>query len=173
MKEKLDLPEEVQAEYQEGKITVEKNSEKVEKRLQHAQVDVNIEEGQIIFQTDSDKKNVQSIVTTFKKHVQNMIDGLENHHEYKLKAVYAHFPMTVKTQNKEIVVENFMGERHPRKAKIDENVDVNVDGEEITVKSPDKEAAAQTAARIEQLSKKGNRDPRTFQDGIYIVEGEQ
>ncbi|NMJ76869.1 50S ribosomal protein L6 [Nanohaloarchaea archaeon] len=102
-----------------------------------------------------------------------MVEGLQNDHVYHLKGVYAHFPMTIKTQNNQLVVENFMGERNPRKADIMEGVDVSVDGEEITVSGSDKENVAQTAARIEQLSEKGNRDPRTFQDGIYITEVEE
>ncbi|MFB6182519.1 MAG: 50S ribosomal protein L6, partial [Candidatus Nanohaloarchaea archaeon] len=93
-------------------------------------------------------------------------------HVYHLEGVYAHFPMDIKKQGNELVIENFMGERNPRKTKIPEDVDVEVNGEEITVKSHNKEKASQTAARIEQLGKKGDRDPRTFQDGIYITEGD-
>lgn len=166
------LPEEIEAKYKRGTLTVDKEGTEVQKQLKHPQVDVKVQENRVVFKTHTDKKDVKSVAKTFQTHLENMVEGLQNPHTYKLKAVYAHFPMTIKTQGNELIVENFMGERHPRKAKIGKNVDVTVDEEEITVQSPDKEAASQTAARIEQLSKKGNRDPRTFQDGIYIVEGE-
>jgi len=172
MKQEVELPEGAEATYKKGILNIEHDGQELEKKLDHAQVDVKIEDGSIVFQTDNQNKGIQSIVKTFSSHTKNMLEGMKNPHTYKLKAVYAHFPMTVKQKGNEIVVENFMGERHPRRAKIDENVDVDVQEEEITVKSSDKEAAAQTAARIEQLSKKGNRDPRTFQDGIYITEGD-
>jgi len=140
--------------------------------MEHALVDVEINGQEIEFSTPSTKKDIKSIVNTFKSHVQNMIEGLQNQHVYKMKGVYAHFPMTIKQEGDKVLVENFMGERKPREADIMDNASVQVDGDEITVTSPDKEAASQTAARIEQLSRKGNRDPRTFQDGIYITNAE-
>ena len=173
MKETVELPEEVEAEYQDGTLTVSQNGTEAQKELEHALVTVEVGSDEVTISTDSHKKDVKSIVNAFRSHVNNMIEGLENPHTYELKAVYAHFPMTIKTQGDQLVVENFMGERNPRKADIMEGVDVSVDGEEIEVRGSDKENVAQTAARIEQLSDKGNRDPRTFQDGIYITEVEE
>ncbi len=168
-----DIPEDFQAKYEGGILTVSDGSQEVEKKLEHAQIDIDVQDDEIVFSTDRDKANIESIVKTFSRHYDNMIEGLEEEHVYRLKGVYAHFPMTIKTQGDKLVVENFMGERKPREAEIMDGVDVQVDGEEITVSGPDKDKVSQTAARIEQLSKKGNRDPRTFQDGIYIVEGDQ
>jgi large subunit ribosomal protein L6 len=90
-----------------------------------------------------------------------------------MKGVYAHFPMTIKQEGNKVVIENFMGERHPRKVDIMDGVTVEVDGEDLTLRGADKDAVSQTAARIEQMCHKGNRDPRTFQDGVYITEGDQ
>ena len=173
MKIEKELPEGFEAEYEDGVLTVSDGSQEVEKKIQHARVEVEVEDGQVLFSTKTGKRNIKSIVKTFSRHFDNMIEGLEDEHVYELKGVYAHFPMTIKTENNQLVVENFMGERKPREADIMEGVDVSVDGEEITVSGPDKDKVSQTAARIEQLSDKGNRDPRTFQDGIYIVRGDQ
>ena len=173
MKIEKELPEGFEAEYEDGVLTVSDGSQEVEKKIQHARVEVEVEDGQVVFSTETGKRNIESIVKTFSRHFDNMIEGLEDEHVYELKGVYAHFPMTIKTENNQLVVENFMGERKPREADIMEGVDVSVDGEEITVSGPDKDKVSQTAARIEQLSDKGNRDPRTFQDGIYIVRGDQ
>lgn len=172
MELEIEIPDDVEAEYTDGVLTLTQNGTEVEKSLEHARVQVNVEDGKVVISTESDKRDVTSIVKSFRSHTQNMIEGLENPHKYELKAVYAHFPMTVKKQGNKVVVENFMGERKPREADIMDNAEVQIDGEEITVTSPSKEAASQTAARIEQLSKKGNRDPRTFQDGIYITNAE-
>lgn len=172
MKETVELPEEVEAEYQDGVLTVSQNGTEAQKELEHALVTVEVGSDEVTISTDSHKKDVKSIVNAFRSHVNNMIEGLENPHTYELKAVYAHFPMTIKQEGDKVLVENFMGERKPREADIMDNASVQVDGDEITVTSPDKEAASQTAARIEQLSRKGNRDPRTFQDGIYITNAE-
>ncbi len=172
MELEIELPEGFEADYENGVLEVSDGDKTVEKKMKHALIDVETN-GSVKFSTDSSKKDIESIVKTFKSHTENMIEGLQDEHVYHLKGVYAHFPMTIKTQGDQLVVENFMGERNPRKADIMEGVDVSVDGEEIEVRGSDKENVAQTAARIEQLSDKGNRDPRTFQDGIYITEVEE
>jgi len=172
MEIEVELPEGFEADYEGEVLEVSDGDETVEKKMKHALIEVETN-GSVTFSTESTKKNIKSIVKTFKSHTENMIEGLQDEHVYHLKGVYAHFPMTIKTQGGQLVVENFMGERNPRKADIMNGVDVSVDGEEIEVRGSDKEAVAQTAARIEQLSNKGNRDPRTFQDGIYITEVEE
>jgi len=172
METTVKLPEEVDAEYTESVLKLTQNGTEVEKELKHARVMVEVKDGEVVVSTESGKRDVTSIAKSFRSHVQNMVEGLENPHRYELKAVYAHFPMTLKKEGNMVKVENFMGERKPREADIMDNTEVKIDGDEITVTSPSKEAASQTAARIEQLSQKGNRDPRTFQDGIYITNAE-
>ncbi len=164
----IEIPEEFDAEYEDGVFTLSKGEE-VSKKMEHALVDVEIDGQEAIFSTPSTKKDVQSIVHTFRSHVENMIEGLQDEHIYRMKGVYAHFPMTIKEQNNQVVIENFMGERNPRKVDIMEGVTVEVDGEDLTLKGANKDAVSQTAARVEQMCHKGNRDPRTFQDGVYIT----
>lgn len=107
---------------------------------------------------------------TFKAHINNMIKGVTEGFKYRLKVVYSHFPMTVKVQGDEVVIENFLGEKNPRRAKILPGVTVKVKGSEIEVEGIDKEAVGQTAANIEQATRITKWDRRVFQDGIYIVE---
>lgn len=164
-----ELPEGFTAEYEDGVLTVEAEGEEVSRKLEHAMINVEVADGEISFSTDRTKKSITSIVKTFQSHVQNMVDGIQNEHVYKMKGVYAHFPMTVKQENDKVVIENFMGERKPREIEIMEGVSVSIDGEDLELRGADKEAVGQTAGRIEQACKKGNRDPRTFQDGVYIT----
>lgn len=170
--QKIEVPEEFEASYEDGVFTVS-NGEEVSKKMEHALVDVEIEGSEVVFSTPSSRKDIVSILSTFRSHVENMIEGLEDEHVYSMKGVYAHFPMTVKKQGEQIVIENFMGERHPRKIDIMDGVEVEVDGEDLTLRGADKDAVSQTAARIEQACRKGDRDPRTFQDGVYITGGEE
>ena len=78
--------------------------------------------------------------------------------------------MNVKIQGDKFVIDNFLGEKYPRKAKILKNVTVEVKGQDVTLKGIDKELVSQTAANIEQITKITKRDLRVFQDGIYITE---
>lgn len=170
MEIKTQLPEGFSAEYEDGHLTVEAEGEEVSRKLEHAMIDVEVADGEVVFSTDRTKKSIKSIVKTFQSHVQNMVDGIQDEHVYKMKGVYAHFPMTVKEENGKVVIENFMGERKPREIEIMDGVSVSIDGEDLTLRGADKEAVGQTAGRIEQACSKGNRDPRTFQDGVYITQ---
>jgi large subunit ribosomal protein L6 len=165
-----EIPEDFEASYEDGVLTVEGNGEEVSKKLEHAMIDVEVGDEEVTFSTESTKKDITSILGTYRSHVRNIVEGLQEPHVYKMEGVYAHFPMTIKQENNQVVIENFMGERKPRTAEIMGGVTVEVDGEDLTLTGSDKEAVSQTAARIEQLCKKGDRDPRTFQDGVYITE---
>ena len=50
---------------------------------------------------------------------------------------------------------------------------VSVKGEDVTITGINKEHVGQTMANIEQATKIKGRDPRIFQDGIYLVDKRQ
>lgn len=109
-------------------------------------------------------------IKTFKAHLNNMIKGIQEGYVYELKICSGHFPMNVSIEaNKKIIIKNFLGEKVPRQAKIDEGVAVKIEGDKILCESIDKEKAGATAARIELSTNIKGRDRRIFQDGIYIV----
>ena len=64
---------------------------------------------------------------------------------------------------------SFLGETTQRIANIVEGVNVDIKGSEITISSPDIEAAGQTATNIETATRLTGRDRRIFQDGIFIT----
>jgi large subunit ribosomal protein L6 len=87
-----------------------------------------------------------------------------------MKIVFSHFPVTVKIQNKSVLVENFTGERRARSANILGQVKVKLDNEDIIVQGISLEDVSQTAANIETVTRVTNKDPRVFLDGIYVYE---
>ena len=71
----------------------------------------------------------------------------------------------------EFVVNNYFGERVPRRADILDGVKVEVKNKvEVVVSGIDKEKVGQTSANIERCTTVKNRDRRVFQDGIYLLE---
>ena len=76
--------------------------------------------------------------------------------------------MEVKPDKMEIHVVNFLGERAPRVTKYLKNVEVKVDGEDVILTGPDKETLGQTAANIKKACRIRKKDPRVFQDGVYL-----
>ena len=99
-------------------------------------------------------------------------NGVTDGFEYHMKIVFAHFPMTVKVNKDVVVIDNFLGERHPRTAKVVGSAKVVVKGDEVTITGINKEHVGQTMANLEQATKIKGRDPRVFQDGIYLISKE-
>lgn len=130
------------------------------------------QDGFIVVKAIKGTKKEKRLIKTIKSHLQNMITGLKQPWLYKLEICYSHFPMTVTLDktNKQIIIKNFFGENTPRYAKLLDGVDVEIKGNIIEVKSPDKELAGRQAALIEQATRITNRDRRIFQDGIWIIE---
>ena len=112
------------------------------------------------------------MIGTIRSHITNMIHGVTDGFTYHMKIVYAHFPMTVKVTGNKVTIENFLGERYPRTAKIVGSAKVQVKGEEVTITGINKEDVGQTMANLEQATKIKGRDPRVFQDGIYLISKE-
>ena len=108
--------------------------------------------------------------TITKQLTDKRLNGTIDPWTYTMKICSGHFPMQVQVQGDELVIENFIGESVPRRVDIPSDVDLNVDGDEITLTSLDKERAGQTAGRIENICKRSGFDERIFQDGIYITE---
>jgi large subunit ribosomal protein L6 len=99
-----------------------------------------------------------------------MIAGVRKGFTNKLKIVFSHFPISVKVNDRTVLIENFTGERNPRKTKILGNTQVKVQTEDIIVQGINLEDVSQTAANIEQATKVKRKDPRVFLDGIYVYE---
>jgi large subunit ribosomal protein L6 len=99
-----------------------------------------------------------------------MLVGATKGFEYKMKIVYAHFPIKTAIKGDTFVIENFLGEKFPRKTKILGVTKVQVKGDQVVLNGPNVEDVGQTAANIEKATKIKGFDPRVFQDGIYITE---
>jgi large subunit ribosomal protein L6 len=135
-------------------------------------ISISVEDNNVVVEARFPKKKEKAMLGTIKSHISNMIIGLTDGFNYKMKIVYAHFPMTVKKAGDKIVIENFLGERHPRSAKIVGDAKVQIKGDEVIVSGINKEHVGQTMANMEQATKIKGRDPRVFQDGIYLVSKE-
>ncbi len=128
-------------------------------------------EGSLVtIQSASSRRRQRAAVGTVRAHLRNMAKAVTEGFTYKLKVVYAHFPITVNVEDRRVLINNFLGESEPRVARIVGEIEVKVEGDEIIVEGLDKEDVGQTATNIEQASQVKGRDLRVFQDGCYIVE---
>jgi len=124
-------------------------------------------DNKIMILSESKRKKVRAMVGTIKSLILNMTEGVEKGFSVKLKMVYMHFPFTVKITGKEILVNNFLGEKTPRKTKIVGDCKIEISGDEIVVTGISKDDVGQTAANLERTTWIKARDRRVFQDGIF------
>ncbi len=170
IREEIEIPENVSIDIVGDEVVVKSSGKELRRKLSFPGVSIKKEDNKIIIESIFPRRKQAAIIGTFIAHINNMIKGVTEGFEYKLKIRYAHFPMKVSVKGNEVIIDNFLGEKHPRKAKILDGVKVKVSGEDIIVSGIDKEKVGQTAANIEQATKIKGRDTRVFQDGIYIVE---
>ncbi len=168
--EEVTVPEGVELRIEGDEVVVSGSRGELRRRLAYPGVRIRKEGSTVYIEAELPRRKHRAMVGTFRAHIQNMIKGVTQGFIYKLKVVHSHFPMTVRVEGDEVVVENYLGEKVPRRIKIFGNCRVKVAGDEVVVEGINKEEVGQTAARIEQLTRPGRRDPRTFQDGIYLVE---
>ena len=102
--------------------------------------------------------------------MRNLAGSLTFGAEARLKVVPAHFPMKVQVKENHILIENFLGEKHPRSSDLVPGTSAKVEGEFVILSGYDIEQVGQSAANIERASRIRDYDPRVFQDGIYLVE---
>ncbi|NIA10642.1 MAG: 50S ribosomal protein L6 [Nitrospiraceae bacterium] len=167
--DEIEIPEGVQLDVSGSTVKVEGPKGKLEKKLSHPSVRISKDDGKVIVRCELPKRDEKALVGTFGAHIRNMIKGVTEGFVYKMKVVYAHFPIKVSVKDDEVVIDNFLGEQYPRKARIHGDVKVSVDKENITLEGINREEVGQTAANIEHATRVKNRDIRVFQDGVYIV----
>jgi large subunit ribosomal protein L6 len=167
---KIAIPKGVQASLKDKTLELKGPKGTLSRTFAHPKIRVEIDKENVAVVSDLPKKKEYALTGTWAAHVNNMVKGVVDGFEYKMKIVYSHFPIKTSVKEGKLVIENFLGERHPREAAILSDVEVNVSGDAVTITGIDIEHVGQTAANIEKATNIKNYDPRIFQDGIYIVE---
>ena len=169
-KEIISLPEGVTASIDNGVLSLQGPKGSVSKNLIHPRVIVSVGSEGVEIISQKFSKTEKKLFNTFKAHIKNLMKGVTEGFEYKLKICSGHFPMNVSVKGNKMEVKNFIGESVPRTLTFKEGAEVKLNGEMISVTGINKELVSQAAADIEQLTRRVGFDRRIFQDGIYIVE---
>lgn len=171
-KEELEIPKGVSVILEGGHhIRVKGPNGDIAKDFSHVRgINVSIERNRIIFSTNFPKSGTLALIKTVVSIINNLMIGVQTNYKYISKICYSHFPCNceVKPDNSEIQIVNFLGERAPRRAKYPENVKVEVKGDDVYFIGPDKELLGQAAANVKRACRIRKKDPRVFQDGVYL-----
>jgi large subunit ribosomal protein L6 len=175
IRHEIALPEGVSANLSESTITVEGPNGSISRDFHHSRVQLTQQNGSLVVEIELPRRKEKAIAGTWRAHLANMVRGVTDGFEYRMKAVYSHFPMTltVNSDHSEFTVKNLLGEKVPRIAGLmyhKDGIEVKVEKKvHVVITGVDREKVGQTAAIIERSCRIRRRDRRVFQDGIYIV----
>ena len=166
----LPIPEKVKVLLVKKTLHVEGPLGKTRKDFKKIPVDLHADNKNITIKSLGTRKRDYAIFNTAQSIIKNLMEGVQKGYTFKMKIVYAHFPITVKVKDGNILVENFQGERAPRISKIQGDTKVAVKGDDVILTGPVLADVSQTAASLQQNTKVKNKDHRVFLDGIYLFE---
>lgn len=169
MEETIEIPAGVQVRRDGDYVVVSGKSHTLKRQLSHPRVGISVEGKEIRVRCEFPRRKDGALVGTFTAHLRNMVVGVTEGFTYEMKIVYSHFPVKAGVKGAEFVIENFLGEKFPRRTRIVGATKIEVKGDQVVLTGPDLEAVSQTAANIEQATRIRGFDPRVFQDGIYIT----
>ena len=166
----IEIPEGINVTIKKHMLQFQGPLGKTFKSFRKIPVNIELNDGKLTIKAQGKKKRDYSILHTARSLINNICEGLQEGYTIKMKVVYAHFPITVKIQDKTISIENFQGERAPRTTTIVGNTKVIPKGEDVILTGEVWTDITQTAANIELKTKVKNKDHRVFLDGIYVYE---
>ncbi|MBY9008008.1 MAG: 50S ribosomal protein L6 [Candidatus Lokiarchaeota archaeon] len=134
-------------------------------------INISIKNNHLIFTTNFPRNATVALAKTVINIIKNLMEGVLDNYQYVSKVCYSHFPCSVEVKSKEneIHVNNFLGERAPRKIKYNpKDVNVKIEGDDVFFIGADKEVLGQTAANLKRICRIRKKDPRIFQDGVFL-----
>ncbi|CAL1358181.1 unnamed protein product [Linum trigynum] len=179
--ETMDIPEGVKIKVHAKVIEVQGPRGKLVRDFKHLNLDFQLikdeETGNRKLKVDSwfGTRKTSASIRTALSHVENLITGVTKGYRYKMRFVYAHFPInaSITNANKAIEIRNFLGEKRVRKVDMLDGVTVirsEKTKDELVLDGNDVELVSRSAALINQKCHVKNKDIRKFLDGIYVSE---
>ena len=168
----VEIPDKIKLTLDGRKVTVQGPKGEITKDFTHTKLSMVKEGNSLKLSTENPRRTEAALVGTISAHVNNMIKGVTTGFVYKMKIVFVHFPTSVKVIDKEVYIENFVGERKPRVASIIGDTKVTIKQDDVIIEGIDIDYVSQTAANIQTRAKIRKKDLRKFLDGIYVYSKE-
>merc|ERR1711893_540243 len=119
------IPEDVDATVKSRVVTVKGPRGTLTKSFKHLALDISMPDKKTVrVEKWFGKKKELASVRTVCSHITNLITGVTKGYKYKMRAVYAHFPINCAiTENGSLVeVRNFLGEKFIRRVRMHDGV---------------------------------------------------
>ncbi|KAH9718815.1 60S ribosomal protein L9-1 [Citrus sinensis] len=160
--ETMEIPEGVKVKINAKIIEVEGPRGKLSRNFKHLNLDFHLmtdgETGKRRLKIDAwfGSRKTSAAIRTALSHVQNLITGVTKGYRYKMRFVYAHFPINASIANadKSIEIRNFLGEKKVRRVEMLDGVTVlrsDKVKDELILDGNDIELVSRSAALINQV----------------------
>ncbi|KAJ7531568.1 hypothetical protein O6H91_14G049100 [Diphasiastrum complanatum] len=173
----MDIPEGVKLEIRAKQFRVSGPRGVLTRNFKHLNLDFQLVEGAKKLKVEAwfGSRKTMAAIRTAVSHVKNLITGVTKGYKYKMRFVYAHFPINASISNDKNAIEirNFLGEKRVRKVDMLNGVTVTRSEkvkDELVLEGNDIELVSRSAALINQKCHVKNKDIRKFLDGIYVSE---
>ncbi|GAB1519689.1 ribosomal protein L6 [Rhizoctonia solani] len=175
--EELTIPEGVTVAIKSRLINVEGPRGKLVKNVRHVNMDIQLvkssKENQVTLAVWQGGRKHVACLRTIKSLIENMITGVTKGFRYKMRAVYAHFPINCIIQDggKKVEIRNFLGEKLVRHVAMLDGVTISeskAQKDELILEGNDVQNVSQSAASIQGTCRVRNKDIRKFLDGVYV-----
>lgn len=171
----VEIPEGVTIDIKARLVTVKGPRGTLKRDMRHQPIEMVKTGNKIKLTKWTGTKTEIAALQTFASHIENMIIGVTRGFRYKMRFVYAHFPINVGVEQQGGLVEvrNFLGEKRVRKITMREDTKAQLSKgvkDELVLEGNSIEAVSQTAADIHRATKVLKKDLRMFLDGIYVSE---
>ncbi|MCJ1311485.1 60S ribosomal protein L9A [Agyrium rufum] len=177
--ESLTIPDGVKVHIKSRLVIVEGPRGRLTKNLSHLSVNFNQPlKNTINIELHHGARKGVATLRTVKTLINNLIIGVTKGFKYKMRYVYAHFPINVNLEKNEdglyeVDIRNFLGEKIVRKVTLQDGVDIEASKnqkDELQLTGNSLENVSQSCADIQQICRVRNKDIRKFLDGIYVSE---
>ncbi|KJA30173.1 hypothetical protein HYPSUDRAFT_175440 [Hypholoma sublateritium FD-334 SS-4] len=174
--EELEIPSNVEISIKSRLISVTGPRGTLSKNVRHVDMDIRVVKGKTTVVTlavwQGGRKHV-ACLRTIRSLINNMVTGVTKGFRYKMRSVYAHFPINCIIQENGTAVEirNFLGEKTVRHVHMLSGVEVQeskAQKDELILEGNDIDMVSQSAASIQGICRVRNKDIRKFLDGIYV-----
>jgi len=166
----VEIPEGVNVSLNKHMLHVQGPLGKTYKNFRKIPVNIELAENKVNLKAIGRRKRDYAILNTTRSIIRNICKGVTEGYTIKMKVVFAHFPITVKVEGKNVLIENFQGERAPRVTKISGETKVTPKGEDVIITGHVLTDVSQTAANIQSKTRVKEKDHRVFLDGIYVYD---
>ncbi|UCG68354.1 MAG: 50S ribosomal protein L6, partial [Thermoplasmata archaeon] len=125
----VDIPSDVKVKLKGNTLTINGPKGTLSRDFSHPRISIQVSKSKVTIESIMPKKKEGALVGTWEAHISNMINGVTKGFIYTMKVVYSHFPVKTVLKGDEFIIENFLGESHPRKAKIIGETKVEIKGD--------------------------------------------